>query len=80
VNSEAPVSPGPVFITGGSWDRILAKKPDYYEANLARQPSGRFGTPEEIANIVAFLAGSASSWITGQNIVADGGFTQRIAY
>lgn len=74
------VSPGPVFITGGSWDRILAKKPDYYEANLARQPSGRFGTPEEIANIVAFLAGSASSWITGQNIVADGGFTQRIAY
>jgi 3-oxoacyl-[acyl-carrier protein] reductase len=74
------VSPGPVFVTGGSWDRILARKPDYYAANLARQPSGRFGTPEEIANVVAFLAGSASSWITGQNIVADGGFTQRIGY
>lgn len=74
------VSPGPVFIEGGSWDRIQQKKPDYYASNLARQPSGRFGTAPEIANVIAFLASPASSWITGQNIVADGGFTLRIGY
>lgn len=74
------VSPGPVFIEGGSWDRILQRKPDYYAANLARQPSGRFGTAPEIANVIAFLASPAASWITGQNIVADGGFTLRIGY
>lgn len=74
------VSPGPIFIEGGSWDRILQKKPDYYAANLARQPSGRFGTAAEVANVVAFLASSAASWVTGQNVVVDGGFTQRIGY
>lgn len=74
------VSPGPIFIEGGSWDRIQQRKPDYYEANLARQPSGRFGSAAEVANVVAFLASPAASWITGQNVVVDGGFTLRIGY
>lgn len=74
------VSPGPIFIEGGSWDRIQRGKPEYYADNLARQPSGRFGTAAEVANVVAFLASPAASWITGQNVIVDGGFTRRIGY
>jgi 3-oxoacyl-[acyl-carrier protein] reductase len=36
---------------------------------------GRFGQPEEVANVITFLLSDASSFITGQVIVADGGFT-----
>jgi 3-oxoacyl-[acyl-carrier protein] reductase len=74
------VSPGPIYIEGGSWDRIRQRKPDYFAANLARQPQGRFGTSAEVANVVTFLASPAASWITGQNVVVDGGFTLRIGY
>jgi 3-oxoacyl-[acyl-carrier protein] reductase len=74
------VSPGPIYIEGGSWDRIRQKKPDYYEANKARHPSGRFGRAEEVANVVAFFASPMSSWVSGQNLVVDGSFTLRIGY
>jgi NAD(P)-dependent dehydrogenase (short-subunit alcohol dehydrogenase family) len=46
-----------------------------YKALLADIPMGRFGKPEEIANTINFLLSEASSFITGQVIVADGGFT-----
>jgi 3-oxoacyl-[acyl-carrier protein] reductase len=41
---------------------------------------GRLGSPTEVANVVAFLASPVSSWINAQNVVVDGGFTQRVAY
>jgi NAD(P)-dependent dehydrogenase (short-subunit alcohol dehydrogenase family) len=74
------VSPGPVYIDGGSWERIKERMPDYYNQHVDQHPAKRLGRPDEIANVVAFLASPMSSWINGQNVVVDGGFTQRVAY
>ena len=41
----------------------------------ARTPWKRVGTPQEMANVVCFLASQESSWITGQTIIVDGGYT-----
>ena len=42
---------------------------------LARTPLGRFGQPLEVADLILFLASSASDLITGETIAIDGGFT-----
>ncbi|RFS86512.1 SDR family oxidoreductase [Actinomadura spongiicola] len=48
------------------------------EERISRNtPLGRIGEPEDIANAVVFLAGDASSWITGQTLIVDGGSTIR---
>ncbi len=74
------VSPGPIFIKGGSWDYLETEMPDYFADNIAIQPSKRFGNPEEVADVVAFLASPRSSWVTGENIVVDGGYTKAVKY
>lgn len=74
------VSPGPIFFDNGPWDRIKAGVPEFYEATLAGHPSGRMGSPDEVANVAAFLCSPAASWVTGTNIVVDGGYTKRIAF
>ncbi|GAA4236235.1 SDR family oxidoreductase [Actinomadura meridiana] len=45
----------------------------------AEMPLGRLGEPEDIADAAVFLAGDASSWMTGQTLVVDGGTTVRAA-
>jgi 3-oxoacyl-[acyl-carrier protein] reductase len=42
-----------------------------------RFPAGRVGEPEDVARLVAFLAGSEAAWITGQIIHSEGGFLRR---
>jgi 3-oxoacyl-[acyl-carrier protein] reductase len=74
------VSPGPIFVEGGSWDAIQREKPEYYAENVARHPLGRLGLASEVAKVVTFLASPAASWVTGANVVVDGGFTKRVQY
>ena len=48
--------------------------PEAYKAGIARVPVGRYGTPEEIADIVLFLCSPACDYIVGETIIADGGY------
>lgn len=66
------VAPG--FVETALTARVL-KVPQFSKALLDRTPMGRFGTPEEIAAAVLFLAGPEASYITGTEIAVDGGMT-----
>ncbi len=52
----------------------LMDNKNYFSEVLSKTPMGRIAEPEEVARVVAFLCMPASSYITGQNIVVDGGF------
>ncbi|MGC9269357.1 SDR family NAD(P)-dependent oxidoreductase [Acidiphilium sp.] len=67
------ISPGAIEFPGGVWDRRKRDNPKLYETTLASIPFGRFGTAEDVADVALFLASPAARWITGQNIVVDGG-------
>jgi NAD(P)-dependent dehydrogenase (short-subunit alcohol dehydrogenase family) len=43
-------------------------------------PSGRLGTPEEVSNCVIFISSPAASWVSGTNLIVDGGFTKRVQF
>ena len=72
------ISPGTVE---SPWiKKILADNPDPEEARRQmerRQPIGRMGTPEEISALATYLASDESSFMTGSNVVVDGGLTAR---
>ena len=71
------VSPGTVLFEGGVWGVTRDRAPDFFKMMIARNPTGRMGTPEEIAAATVFLASPLSAFTTGINMVVDGGITQR---
>lgn len=74
------VSPGAIEYPGGNWEMIKGVMPELYEGTLAKMPMGRFGEPEEVAKAIVFVASPACPYMTGANIVIDGGFTQRVQF
>jgi 3-oxoacyl-[acyl-carrier protein] reductase len=68
------VAPGSILFPGSGWDRRQKADPDGIAAFVARDiPFGRFGRPEEIGDVVAFLCSPRAGWITGACIPVDGG-------
>ena len=70
------VSPGNIHFPSGNWDKKKKSNPDDVKKMLAEKvPLKMFGKPEDIGNIVAFLLSPRARFITGANIVVDGGQT-----
>ena len=68
------VAPGSIRFPGSGWDRRVQADPEgmarFVKGNI---PAGRFGTAEEIANVVVFLCSPAANWVTAASLNVDGG-------
>jgi len=74
------VSPGTIYFKGGVWHLMEQHATERYNAAIKANPTGRMGTPQEIANAAVFLASPVSSFTTGANWVVDGAITQRVNF
>ncbi|MDE5414860.1 SDR family NAD(P)-dependent oxidoreductase [Alkalihalobacterium chitinilyticum] len=68
------VAPGSILHPTGNWQRRLEENPEKIQQFIANEiPAGRFGTVEEVANTVLFLASDKASWVVGATLNVDGG-------
>jgi 3-oxoacyl-[acyl-carrier protein] reductase len=74
------VSPGPIWVDGGDWNRVKDARPEFFEATEKAHPMGRIGDVQDVANAVVFLASPAAKHINGANLTVDGGYLKRVDF
>jgi 3-oxoacyl-[acyl-carrier protein] reductase len=67
------VAPGSIEFPGGTWEKRREDNPALYNGTLKQIAFGRMGKPEEVGDVILFLASPYARWVTGQSIVVDGG-------
>ena len=67
------VAPGSIEFPGGTWEKRRLEGSPVYDSVRNAIPTKRLGTPEEVADVILFLASAQARWVTGQTIVVDGG-------
>lgn len=74
------VSPGNIYFEDGVWGKTKRNNPEFFRKQIAANPMGRMGTPEEVAKATIFLASPAASFVSGTNLVVDGALTLGVQY
>jgi 3-oxoacyl-[acyl-carrier protein] reductase len=68
------IAPGSILHETGNWKKRMEENPEKIEAFIQQNiPAGRFGTVEEVADAVVFIASKRASWISGATLNVDGG-------
>ena len=70
--------PGSTEFPGGGWEMMREHQPDIYEMARQSVPSGRLGTPKEMADAAVWLVSSRAGWVNGASLVVDGGQSKGI--
>jgi 3-oxoacyl-[acyl-carrier protein] reductase len=74
------VSPGNIYFEDGVWGKTERNNPEFFAKQVAANPMGRMGTPEEVAKATVFLASPAASFVSGTNLIVDGALTLGVQY
>ncbi|MEL7547251.1 MAG: SDR family oxidoreductase [Pseudomonadota bacterium] len=74
------VSPGMVYFEGGVWHMVEQNMPEFFEQALARNPTGRCASPQEVADAAIFLSSPVSAYTTGVNLIVDGAVSNRVNF
>ena len=69
------VCPGNTYFEGGFWQRVENNNPELFQRTLQANPTGKLGTPEEVARGVVFVSSPAAGRISGTNLIIDGALT-----
>lgn len=74
------VSPGNIYIEDGVWGGIERDMPDLFKGEMAKNPMGRMGKAEEIADVVVFLTSGRAGFFNGSNVVVDGALATGVQF
>lgn len=74
------VSPGPIWVDGGDWNRVKDGRAEFFEATEKAHPMGHIGDVGDVARAVAFIASPAAKHVNGANLTIDGGFMKRVNF